>query len=149
MNLTDHQWRLLQSLFQDHTPPSSRGRPPHNPRPILDGILWKIRHATPWEKLPPGYPSHMTCYRRYRLWSRDGRLNQVFLTLYKDLLHRGHFDLMRAIKVGDITILPDGDQFRILVAAVLIETWQLSTALVFVQLALNRLKQIDTRTLTN
>lgn len=141
MNLTDQQWRLLEPLFQAHTSPSSRGRPPLDPRPILDAILWKIRRSAPWETLPTCYPSHPTVYRRYRLWRRSGLLDQVFLALYEDLLHRGRFDLLRLLHDGSITIAHVGDRCRILVAADLIETWQLSTALVILQLAFTRLKK--------
>ena len=153
MDLTDHQWRLLEPLFNDDTPQASRGRPPLNPRPILDGILWKMRHAAPWEKLPACYPSHITCYRRYRIWSRDDRLQQAFLTLYKDLLHRGRFDLQRSLREGTITVSRDDTQFRILVSTDLLESGftpagffagQLSTALVFIQIAISRLKKLAT-----
>jgi transposase len=141
LNLTDHQWRLLEILFNDPSHQSSRGRPALNPRPIIDAILWKIRHDKSWEKIPTGYPSHPTCYRRYRLWRQNGLLEQVFLTLYKDLLNRGRFDPQQALREGAITITHDGSRYRILAAADLSETWQLSTALVFIQLAIKRLKR--------
>ena len=144
MNLTDQQWRLVEPLLNNHTPQSSRGRPPLHPRPILDAILWKIRSNAPWENLPSCYPSHPTCYRRYRIWRQAGLLDQVFLTLYDDLLHRGRFDPQLALREGALTVAQDDHGYRILAAADLIDTWQLSTALVILQLALKRLKQTST-----
>ena len=68
MDLTDQQWQLLQPLFNEHYPqPTPRslevgGRPPIDPRPILDAILWKIRNNAPWYDLPRRYPSYQTAY---------------------------------------------------------------------------------------
>jgi hypothetical protein len=83
-------------------------------------------------------------YRRFQQWQRAGLLDQVFLALYDDLLHRGRFDPRRALHDGAITVTHNGGRYRLLAAADLLESWQLSTALVFIQLALTRLKQTNT-----
>ena len=155
MDLTDQQWTLVQPIISERHPPSPSistvgGRPPIHPRPILDGILWKIRSAVPWADLPKCYPSHQTCFRRYRIWQSAGTLNKIFYTLFKDLLQRGGFDLDQALADGSITVIRHGDRYRVLVLSLsrssycgteLLDTWQLSTAFVFIQLALTRLKQ--------
>jgi len=62
MELTDHQWHLIQHLIP---PPRriSRGRPPLDHRTVLQGVLWKLSTAPPWYSLPrvtgdlpAGYP---------------------------------------------------------------------------------------------
>ncbi len=146
MDLTDQQWALVQPIISERHPPSPSistvgGRPPSDPRPILDGIIWKIRSAVPWADLPNCYPSHQTCFRRYRLWQRAGTLNKIFSTLFRDLLQRGGFDLDQALTAGSINVTLQGSRYQIHAAAELLDTWQLSTALVFIQLALTRLKQ--------
>lgn len=169
MDLTDQQWHLLQPLFADynpHNPSNSQevgGRPPIQPRPILDSILWKIRNDAPWynlprvtgglppacpaslreaaEDLPERYPSHQTCYRRYRQWRRDRLLDSILLTLYDDLLTRGNFDPQRALRDSSIIVTFQENRFRIFTAAEILDTWQLSTTLIFIQLALTWLKQ--------
>ena len=146
MDLTDQQWALVRPIISERHPPSPSistvgGRPPRHPRPILDAILWKIRNHSAWYNLPERYPSHQTCYRRYRQWRRDRSLDRILLTLYDDLLQRGDFDPHRALRDGSITITLQGNRFRVLSATELLDTWQLSTALVFIQLALTRLKQ--------
>ena len=146
MDLTDQQWHLLQPIINEHTPhPTPRsqevgGRPSIEPRPILDAILWKIRNHAPWYDLPGRYPSHQTTYRRYRLWNHNGLLAQVLLALYTDLVNRGQFDPQHALRTGLIDITRQGNRYRVLAAAELHDTWQLSTALVFIQLALTRLR---------
>ena len=146
MDLTDQQWALVQPIISERHPPSPSistvgGRPPIDPRPILDGILWKIRNAVPWADLPKCYPSHQTCFRRYRQWRQDRLLDRIFLTLYNDLLARGNFDPQRALRDGSISVTYQGNRFRVLSATELLDTWQISTALVFIQLALTWLKQ--------
>jgi transposase len=146
MDLTDQQWALVQPIISERHPPSPSistvgGRPPRHPRPILDAILWKIRNHSAWYNLPERYPSHQTCYRRYRQWRRDRSLDRILLTLYDDLLQRGGFDPQQALRAGSINVTLQGNRFRVLSATDLLDTWQLSTALVFIQLALNRLKQ--------
>ena len=145
MDLTDQQWALVQAIISERHPPSPSistvgGRPPIHPRPILDGILWKIRHAVPWANLPKCYPSHQTCFRRYRLWQSAGTLNMIFYTLFKDLLQRGGFDPQHALRAGSITVTLQGSRYQIHAAAELLDTWKLSTSLVFIQLALTKIK---------
>lgn len=145
MDLTDQQWALVQPLFpppQGPTRGSGKvGRPPLDDRLVLDAILWKIRNRAPWYDLPKEYPSHQAVYNRYRLWRRQGLLAKVFLNLYNDLLQRGRFDPQRALQEGDIAVAQHGTKFRILSTTELHGTWQLSTALVFIQLALTRLRK--------
>ena len=127
MDLTDQQWALVQPIISERHPPSPSistvgGRPPIDPRPILDGILWKIRNAVPWADLPKCYPSHQTCFRRYRLWQSAGTLNKIFYTLSRDLLQRGGFDLDQALADGSITVTLQGSRYQIHAAAELLDT---------------------------
>jgi transposase len=145
MDLTDQQWTLVQPIISERHPPSPSistvgGRPPIHPRPILDGILWKIRSAVPWANLPKCYPSHQTCFRRYRIWQSAGTLNKIFYTLFKDLLQRGDFDPQRALRDGSVSVTYQGNRCRVLSRTELLDTWQLSTSLVFIQLALTKIK---------
>jgi transposase len=116
------------------------GDPPIDDRLVLDAILWKIRNHAPWYDLPEKYPSHQTVYRRYRLWRCQDLLNKIFLALYTDLLQRGRLDPQRALQEGLIAVVSTDQGFRILASTELHGTWQLSTALVVIQLALTRLK---------
>jgi transposase len=95
--LTSAQWALLQPLLP---PPSPflRGRPPLDDCLILSAVLWKLASGSPWYDLPASYPSHQTCYRRYRLWYRLGLFDPVLRALVRDLSERGGLDLRAAIK---------------------------------------------------
>jgi transposase len=137
MDLTPEQWQLVQPLLP---PPSKflRGRPPIDDRLVLDAILWKISTGEPWYDLPPWYPSFQTCYRRYHNWKRDGVLGAVLQALYDDLRDRGGLDLEKAFR-GD-TLVSQGAHFDVEPDPDpdLEEPWQISTARIFIGLALHK-----------
>ena len=149
MNLTDQQWQLLKPHFSSDISncqgPNNLsrkiGRPSIHPRPVLDAILWKFRTCSPWYDLPDCYPSHKTVYRRYCQWRRTRLLDKIFLTLYDDLLHRGDFDVNQLLQDGIITIIPGGNRIKIHAALEILDTWQLSTGLVFIQISITHMRK--------
>jgi transposase len=130
MCLTPEQWALIQPLLPPAAP-ALRGRPPLDERRILEAVLWKIRTASPWYDLPPGFPSWQTCYRRYHFWERQGILNAVISALDRDLRDRGGFNLRAVLAVQRIRFVPLGEQTHIVFDAslqnMLRDTWQLET----------------------
>ena len=69
-DLSEAEWRLLRDLL-----PAERGRksrPAGDNRPIVNGILWRIRTGAPWRDVPEKYGKWMTVYQRFRRWS-EGR----------------------------------------------------------------------------
>jgi len=69
-DLTEAEWSLLKDLL-----PAERGRrnrPAFDNRPIVNGILWRIRTGAPWRDVPEKYGKWMTVYQRFRRWSEAG-----------------------------------------------------------------------------
>jgi hypothetical protein len=62
------------------------------------------------------------------------------ITLFDDLLQRGQFDPRLALQEKAIIVTHQGSRCRILTSTELLDTWQLSTALVYIQLALTHLR---------
>jgi transposase len=149
MDLTDQQWQVVAPLFlleaavseQSHKYAGKIGRPSYPPRSILDAVLWKIRTASPWYHLPAVYPSHQSVYRRYRRWRRIHLLDQIFLALYADLVDRGDFNLQNALLDGSISVQTSGIRLKVLASVDIQDTWQLSTGLVFIQIAVSRYRK--------
>ena len=120
MPLTDEQWRLIEPLLPEPSP-FARGRPPFNPRLVMEGVLCRMRHAVPWYYLPefysgetpsdghPQFPSWQTCYRAYRLWQRRGLMDQIYRLLFQDLRDRGGTDIFQLFKDGALSL--DGNPF--------------------------------------
>jgi transposase len=77
--LSEAEWRLLRDLL-----PAERGRksrPAGDNRPIVNGILWRIRAGAPWRDVPEKYGKWMTVYQRFRRWSEAGIWQVVAMTL--------------------------------------------------------------------
>jgi len=78
-DLTEAEWRLLK----DQLPPERgrKNRPAFDNRPIVNGILWRIRTGAPWRDVPEKYGKWMTVYQRFRRWSAAGVWEAVAATL--------------------------------------------------------------------
>jgi transposase len=88
-DLSEAEWQLLKGLL-----PAERGRksrPSGDNRPIVNGILWRIRTGAPWRDLPEKYGKWMTVYQRFRRWSEAGIWEAVATTLARAMAdHRHH-----------------------------------------------------------
>ena len=56
MDLTEAQWQVLKPLLTPKRRPDGRGRPGHDTRAVVNGILWILRTGAPWHDLPDRYP---------------------------------------------------------------------------------------------
>ena len=64
--LTDEQWRRLSPLLPLQRPRT--GRPNHDHRTVLNGILWVLRTGAPWGDLPDRYGPVGTVSSRFDRW---------------------------------------------------------------------------------
>ena len=77
-DLNEAEWLILKDLL-----PPERGRksrPASDNRPIINGILWRTRTATPWRDVPEKYGKWMTLYQRLRRW-RDAGIREAVATI--------------------------------------------------------------------
>jgi hypothetical protein len=77
--LTDAAWARVQPLLPPQKP--ATGRPRHDHRTVLSGILWVLRTASPWREMPATYGKANTAFVRYRLWRRQGLWQRIIDTL--------------------------------------------------------------------
>ena len=73
--LTDAEWARLAPLLPPERPPV--GRPNKAHRPILNGLLWKLRTGAPWRDLPERYGPWESVYTRFRRWRLAGVWDRV------------------------------------------------------------------------
>ena len=90
--LSDEQWLLIADLFPDPVMTVAGGRPPIAARPCLEGILWVLRSGARWKDLPSEFPSYVTCWRRFRDWSRSGVWVSAWQRLLQELDDLGGID---------------------------------------------------------
>ena len=67
-DLTDAQWKFLKPMLPKR---KKRGRPPTNPRRILNAILYIVKGGIQWRLLPANFPPWKTVYHVFRKWSVD------------------------------------------------------------------------------
>jgi transposase len=77
--LTDAEWCLVQSLLPPQKP--TTGRPRHDHRTVLAGILWVVRSGASWRAMPTEYGTWETAYQRYRLWCATGLWPRILAAL--------------------------------------------------------------------
>jgi len=76
--LSDEEWEIVEPLIP-HKPPA--GRPYHDHRKVLGGILWVARTGSSWREMPEEFGKWETAYRRYELWLRQGLWERILRAL--------------------------------------------------------------------
>ena len=77
--LTDEQWEMVEPLIP-HKPPA--GRPYHEHRRVLGGILWVARTGSSWREMPEEeFGKWERAYRRYELWLKQGLWERILQAL--------------------------------------------------------------------
>ncbi len=77
--LTEAQWALIEPLL-----PSQRGRvgrPLHDHREVLGGVLWVARTGCSWREMPEEYGDFTTAYKRWRDWKARGLWQRILRAL--------------------------------------------------------------------
>ena len=88
--LTDEQWDAIEPLIPRKV--ARTGRPPEDPREMLDGILWVLRTGAPWRDLPERFGPWQTVYDYFSAWRKGGVFDRVLEALQIRLDRDGRID---------------------------------------------------------
>ena len=77
--LTDAEWERVRPLLPPQRPRT--GRPRHDHRAVLSGMLWVVRTDASWREMPQEFGKWETAYRRYRLWLDQGLWQRIAAAL--------------------------------------------------------------------
>ncbi len=77
--LTDAEWARVRAVLPPQQP--TTGRPRHDHRMILSGILTVVGTELSWREIPEAYGKWETAYKRYRLWCDEGRWPRIVAAL--------------------------------------------------------------------
>src|SRR5678815_3507229 len=88
--LTDEQWRLVGPLIPQVR--ARTGRPPADPRQMLEGIFWILATGAPWRDLPERFGPWQTVYDHFRNWRKGGVFAQIIEALQVKLDSKGLID---------------------------------------------------------
>jgi transposase len=69
------------------------GRPRHDDRLMLNGILWIMCSGAAWRDLPERFGAWSTVYQRYRDWRNDGTLEDILDRLRTRVNEDGVIDM--------------------------------------------------------
>src|SRR3954447_17824811 len=90
LDVTDEQWRRLEPLLPPEKPRT--GRPNHDHRRVVSGMLWIHRTGAPWRDLPERYGPVGTVSSRFYRWCRAGVWDRILLALQAEADARGEID---------------------------------------------------------
>jgi transposase len=88
--LSDQQWSLIEDIFPK---PKPMGRPPVDPRDMIDAIFWRLRTGAPWRDLPEEFGPWKTVYNHFDKWNSDGILDQVQHRLLQNIVKDNGIDM--------------------------------------------------------
>jgi transposase len=94
--LSDEQWKLVEPVLRPRRRSDGRGRPWHDTRAVLHGVLWVLGTGAQWRELPERYPPFQTCHRRFQQWVRSGKLEVALRRLAQHLHECGQLNLDEA-----------------------------------------------------
>src|SRR3954468_560057 len=90
LDVTDEQWRRLEALLPPEKPRT--GRPNHDHRRVVSGMLWIHRTGAPWRDLPERYGPVGTVSSRFYRWCRAGVWDRILSALQAEADARGEID---------------------------------------------------------
>ena len=76
--LTNEEWQMVEPLIPQKP---STGRPYHDHRTVLGGILCVARTGSSWREMPEKFGKWETAYRRYELWVKQGLWERILQAL--------------------------------------------------------------------
>jgi hypothetical protein len=85
--LTGAEWALVAPLLPPQQ--SRRGRPSHDHRTVLSGILAVVRTDSSWRAMPREYGKWERAYKRYQLWCASGLWPRILAALGLDCIEGG------------------------------------------------------------
>jgi transposase len=75
--LSDEQCLTVDPVFCGARRADNPGRPWHDARAVLNGVLWKQGTDAPWRELPEKYPPIQACHRPFQQWVRSRKLEEA------------------------------------------------------------------------
>jgi len=94
--VSDEQWELLEPVLRPVRREDNRGRPWHDTRAVLNGVLWVLGTGAQWAEMPDKYPPYQTCHRRFQCWVHNGKFVEALRLLARQLHERGKLNLDEA-----------------------------------------------------
>ena len=83
--LLERLWARVAPLIPPSPAKPKGGRPRHDDRECLAGIVYVLRNGVRWRDLPAEYPSGPTCWRRHADWTALGIWTEIWSAAVEEL----------------------------------------------------------------
>lgn len=81
--IPDDLWPWFEQLLKRHDRAAATGRPRAPARPILNGIVFRLRSGCQWNKLPKEFGDDSTIHRTFQRWVRLGLFRKLWAKLVR------------------------------------------------------------------
>jgi transposase len=99
---------MMEPVLRGARRADNRGRPWHDTRSVLNGVLWVLDTGAQWRELPEKYPPFQTCHRRFQQWIRSAKLEEALRLLATQLYQQGKLNLDEAFVDATFTSAKKG-----------------------------------------
>ena len=90
--LLDAMWERVAPLLPPKRPQPKGGRPFADDKACFAGIVYQLRNSIRWNAMPGEFPSGVTCWRRFDLWTKLGIWPRVHAIILDELQEAGLLD---------------------------------------------------------
>jgi putative transposase len=88
----DELWEQVEPVLLKLDPPKVTGRKRADPRPILNGVVFRLRSGCQWNKLPREFGDDSTVHRTFQRWVERGALGRIWGMLVEECEELGSVD---------------------------------------------------------
>ena len=74
----DDLWEIVEKVLARDYPKRPQDRKRVSLRPVLDGILYKLRAGCPWNQLPKEFGDDSAIHRHFQSWCQEGLFDEIW-----------------------------------------------------------------------
>jgi transposase len=89
-DMSEREWERLRPLLPSQQ--GKVGKPAHDHRRIINGMLWKLRTGAPWRDLPERYGPWSTVACQFRRWRLAGVWDRLLAAVQREEDAAGQVD---------------------------------------------------------
>lgn len=90
--MPDELWERFQGILLERYPPAGVGRHRVDLRPVVDGVIYRMRSGCQWNQLPERFGDDSTVHRWFQRWVADGVLEELWAFLASECEDLGGLD---------------------------------------------------------
>ena len=77
----DKLWEIIEPIIFEMDPPKHTGRKRADPRQMLNGIIYRMRTGTQWNRLPKELGDDSTIHRTFQRWGGCGLFLRIWAVI--------------------------------------------------------------------